>query len=102
MIRGENVRSYDQLLDRICATLQPRDSLEEIWIRDIVDLVWDTFRLRRAKASLVFQPPLTQTNYTDTKINRGISYFYEVTSVDKSGNESKPAKTDWVLAPKTP
>jgi len=25
-----------------------------------------------------------------------------VTSVDKSGNESKSAKTDWVLVPKTP
>ena len=38
LIRGENVRSYDELLERICATLQPRDSLEEIWIREIVDL----------------------------------------------------------------
>ena len=53
LIRGENVRSYDELLERICATLQPRDSLEEIWIHDIVDLVWGTFRLRRAKASLM-------------------------------------------------
>jgi hypothetical protein len=53
LIRGENVRSYDDLLERICATLQPRDSLEEIWIRDIVDLVWETFRLRRAKANLM-------------------------------------------------
>jgi hypothetical protein len=34
LIRGENVRSYDELLERICATLQPRDSLEEIWIHD--------------------------------------------------------------------
>ena len=53
LIRGENVRSYDELLERICATLQPRDSLEEIWIHDIVDLVWETFLLRRAKASLM-------------------------------------------------
>ena len=30
LIRGENARSYDELLERICATLQPRDSLEEI------------------------------------------------------------------------
>jgi len=52
--------------------------------------------------SLVVQPPLTQTNYTDTGVRAGISYFYEVTSVDKSGNESKPAKTDWVLVPRTP
>lgn len=46
--------------------------------------------------------PITATTYRDTTINVGISYFYEVVSVDKSGNESKRAKTEWVLAPKTP
>lgn len=51
---------------------------------------------------LVLQPPLTQTNFTDSNVQHGISYFYEVASVDKNGNESKPAKTDWVLVPKTP
>jgi predicted phage tail protein len=45
---------------------------------------------------------LTTTNFTDPGVQHGISYFYEVSSVDKSGNESKPAKTDWVLVPKTP
>jgi hypothetical protein len=54
------------------------------------------------KVPLVFDHPLTQTNYTDATVHPGISYFYEVSSVDKSGNESKPAKTDWVLVPKTP
>jgi hypothetical protein len=46
--------------------------------------------------------PITVTTFRDTTINVGISYYYEVASVDKSGNESKRAKTDWVLAPKTP
>ena len=53
LIRGESVRSYDQLLERICAALQPRDGLEEIWVREVVDLVWEAFRLRRAKAWLM-------------------------------------------------
>ena len=45
---------------------------------------------------------VTATNYRDTSVNRGISYYYEVVSVDKSGNESARAKTEWVLVPKTP
>jgi hypothetical protein len=53
LMEGEDSRGYGELHERIRASLQPRDSLEEIWIRDIVDLVWDTFRLRRAKASLM-------------------------------------------------
>ena len=53
LIKGENARAYDALLARICDTLRPADSLEEIWVRDVVDLVWETFRLRRIKASLM-------------------------------------------------
>jgi hypothetical protein len=45
---------------------------------------------------------VTATNYRDTSVSRGISYYYEVVSVDKTGNESPRAKTDWVLVPKTP
>jgi len=45
---------------------------------------------------------LTATNYRDTGVSAGISYYYEVVSVDKSGNESTRVKTDWVLVPKTP
>jgi hypothetical protein len=45
---------------------------------------------------------VTATNYRDTSVSRGISYYYEVVSVDKTGNESTRAKTDWVLVPKTP
>ncbi|HEX7680796.1 MAG TPA: hypothetical protein VF713_21860 [Thermoanaerobaculia bacterium] len=45
---------------------------------------------------------LTATNYRDTGVNPGISYYYEGVSVDKTGNESTKVKTDWVLVPKTP
>jgi hypothetical protein len=54
------------------------------------------------KVPLVFDHPLTRTNYTDPTVKAGIAYYYEVESVDKSGNHSTPAKTDWVLVPKTP
>lgn len=45
---------------------------------------------------------LTATNYRDTAVAHGISYYYEVVSVDKTGNESARVKTGWVLVPKTP
>lgn len=100
----------------------PPTGLTALVETNAVRLVWDAvdapdlagYRIYRSEGSgeqqlkvvgkvpLVFQPPLTQTNYTDPTVHRGISYFYEVSSVDKSGNESKTVKTDWVLAPKTP
>lgn len=51
---------------------------------------------------LMTPKPYSQTNYVDPTVLKGISYRYEVTAVDKSGNESKPARTGWVLVPKSP
>jgi hypothetical protein len=31
----------------------PTDILKEIWVRDVVDLVWEALRLRRLKSSLI-------------------------------------------------
>src|SRR5271166_2417945 len=53
LIAGENAASNEELLARMTATLKPADILEEIWVRDIVDLVWHAFRLRRLKAHLL-------------------------------------------------
>jgi hypothetical protein len=33
--------------------VKPSDIFEEIWVRDIVDLTWEVFRLRRLKASFL-------------------------------------------------
>jgi hypothetical protein len=53
LIEGEEAASYDDLLARISGTLKPADILEEIWVRDVVDLTWDVFRLRRLKVHLL-------------------------------------------------
>ena len=53
LIAGERPAGYDELLARVCETLQPSDVLEHIWVRDIVDLVWEVYRLRRLKADLM-------------------------------------------------
>ena len=54
------------------------------------------------KVPLVFDHPITATNYRDSTVTAGLAYYFEVESVDKSGNHSQPTKTDWILVPKTP
>jgi hypothetical protein len=39
--------------DQISAAVGPRDFLEEIWVNDVVSLVWETLRLRRLRAALL-------------------------------------------------
>ena len=53
LIEGEDGEAYDNLLTGISSTVKPADILEEIWVRDIVDLVWEGFRLRRLKVNLM-------------------------------------------------
>jgi len=53
LLEGEDTAAYDELLVRISGAVKPTDIFEEIWIRDIVDLVWEAFRLRRLKANLM-------------------------------------------------
>jgi hypothetical protein len=51
--RGGGRGGYDELLTGISSTVKPADILEDIWVRDIVDLVWEGFRLRRLKVNLM-------------------------------------------------
>jgi hypothetical protein len=53
VLHGEDERTYAELLTRVRAAVRPKDILEEIWVRDVVDLLWETLRLRRMKASLI-------------------------------------------------
>jgi hypothetical protein len=53
LLAGEDAGGYEALLARVSATLAPQDALEDIWTRDVVDLTWDIFRLRRLKAALL-------------------------------------------------
>ena len=43
LIEGEDAAAYDELLTGISSTVKPADILEDIWVRDIVDLVWEGF-----------------------------------------------------------
>lgn len=88
-----------------------------------IRVVWDAvdapdlagYKLYRAEATLnqqkelvevgkfpLWPTPVNQTNFIDKEPQIGISFRYEVTSVDKTGNESAPVSTGWVLVPRTP
>jgi hypothetical protein len=57
---------------------------------------------REARLKLCCPTPLAGENFTDISMQLGTTYRYEVTSVDKSGNESAPSKPAEVIIPKTP
>jgi hypothetical protein len=50
---GEDEHSYRQRLADILATLQPRNSIEAFWAKDLVDQTLEIERLRQVEAVLL-------------------------------------------------
>lgn len=53
LLKGEDVAAYQELADKISEAINPVDAIEELWARDIVDLFWDSLRLRRLRVKLI-------------------------------------------------
>ena len=89
MLDGEDAGAYDALYGHIRTAVAPRDVLEEIWARDVVDNVWETLRLRRLKVKLMrasahegldrLLRPLTGESQT---VGRGVSGQQSIRSTD--------------------
>jgi hypothetical protein len=53
LLEGEDAGAFEDLYERFRSVVTPRDFLEEVWVRDIVDIIWGMFRLKRLKAALM-------------------------------------------------
>jgi hypothetical protein len=53
LIAGEDGTNYEVIAERISADVAPTDFVEEIWVRNVVDLVWESIRLRHLKSQLL-------------------------------------------------
>ena len=50
LYEGEDKEMYCRLYAQIRSAVTPKDVIEEIWVRDLIDLTWECFRLRRLKS----------------------------------------------------
>jgi hypothetical protein len=53
LLEGEDAAAYDELLARVYAAVKPVDTIDEIFINDVVVLQWEILRWRRLKLSLM-------------------------------------------------
>ncbi len=53
LLPGEQEADYADHVARIVTAAQPRDAIEDLLTRDVIDLSWDVLRLRRLKAGLL-------------------------------------------------
>jgi hypothetical protein len=53
LLEGEDAAAYDEMLTRASNAVGPTDFIEEIWVRDLTDVAWGHFRLRRILAAFL-------------------------------------------------
>ncbi|MFB0490883.1 hypothetical protein ABIE45_003469 [Methylobacterium sp. OAE515] len=55
LLSGENTEQYDALLRSIIQHVEPTDVIEAIWVKDIVNFIWEAKRLRRWRGQILEQ-----------------------------------------------
>lgn len=53
LIAGESEDEYFALLDRVRAASRPQDAIEDFYVREAVDYLWEARRYRRAEVRLI-------------------------------------------------
>jgi hypothetical protein len=53
LLAGEDEKAYTELLLQVSSAVQPADTIEHIWVGDILALTWEVLRWRRLKAALL-------------------------------------------------
>ena len=53
LLMGEDEADYAEIAGRIVGATAPRDALEELLLRDVIDLTWEILRLRRVKTGML-------------------------------------------------
>ncbi len=53
LLPDEDIDVYNALHDKLRSAVEPSDIIEELWVRDVVDLSWQIARLRRLGATLL-------------------------------------------------
>jgi hypothetical protein len=53
LLDGESTAAYQALHEQITAAVKPADFIEQVWVRDFVDITWEIMRLRRLRPALI-------------------------------------------------
>jgi hypothetical protein len=53
LLKGEDPNQYNQLLETVSSTVKPADIFERIFVRTIVNLIWEAKRYRRLAAETI-------------------------------------------------
>jgi hypothetical protein len=71
LLEGEDRVAYLGLLEEVRRQVAPNDVIEQIYVRDIVDLTWELMRARRLKVGLLHKGQVAAIKRLLPSYNRG-------------------------------
>jgi hypothetical protein len=71
LIEGEDAAAYDDLHTRVSSAVKPTDFIEEMFVRDIVDITWAIFRYRRLQSAFL-------SDEVSREVSREVSFLDEL------------------------
>ena len=98
LIDGENTEAYDEMLLRVSSAVGPCDFLEEIWVRDVVDLTWEIHRWRQLKAHLISNGVADLVIFKLEKVVKTIQDVHELVALWKARDPGAISRVKEYLA----
>jgi hypothetical protein len=104
LLKGEDAAAYNDLLMRVSGHLKPSDIFEEIWVREIVDLIWESLRWRRHLASFlataiprVLERILKPIAQNQPEVPRDSSFIGKLRAAEASLNAGSTLAAAWAV-----
>jgi hypothetical protein len=97
LLPGEKQADYVDVAMRIVKAAKPRDAIEEFLIRDVVDLTWEIFRLRRVKAGILRASMGVGVQQVLTSVGRGYAEANKLGDSWAAGDGSARNHVDVIL-----
>ena len=104
LLAGESAAAYDDLLAGVSGNLKPSDIFEEIWVREIADLIWESLRWRRHLASFlataiarVLERTLKPIAQNQPEVPRDTSFLGKLRAAEASLNAGSTLAADWAV-----
>ena len=104
LLAGESAAAYDDLLAGVSGNLKPSDIFEEIWVREIADLIWESLRWRRHLASFlataiakVLERTLKPIAQNQPEVPSDTSFLGKVRAAQASLNAGSTLVADWAV-----
>ena len=86
LLPSESAADSEGLRARLRAKIAPRDVVEEIWLRDILDLQWEILRMRRLKGRILSS---SSPSGLESLLNRRVDYLKIRRYAEDWGNGNK-------------